>query len=291
MIIKSLRMGLEKTLKEKRVIFYLWAIQAFVALIFTLPVFFLFRKTFAHSLLAENLIQGIDLIWLGDLIYNYQNLIPWIIGSGLAMILMAIPISLGLDGGIMGALKSSQSFYFIDFIKASAYYFYRLLKIFLLFLLLLILILFPFSRIFSSIFSLWMEKATNAWPVFWAGLIKFLLLLILYSLIRMFFDYTRLLMAIEDNKKAYKGVARSAAMISSRFFSAWAVFLVPSLISLFLTFIFFLIIRFIPTTSLLIFWFSFILGQIYLFLRLATKVFTFGSCYYFALLMQTSAQP
>lgn len=281
MVIKSLKLGLGKTLKEKRLIFYMWAIEAFLALIFIIPIFFFLRKAFAHSLLAINLSRGVDLIWLSDLIYNYRNLTPWIAGLGLTMILMAIPLSLGFDGGIIGALSSDHIFRFTDFIKAASYYFFRLLKIFLLFLLSLFLILFPLSRILSSLFNLWTEKATSAWPVFWAGLIKLLLLMILYSLLRMFFDYTRLLMALEDNRKALRGVVRLAVLLSSRFFAAWAVFLLASLVSLALTFFFFLTLRFLPTSSLLAFWLSFILGQIYLWLRLAAKVFTFGSCYYF----------
>jgi len=291
MIIKVLKLGLNETLRRKRLIFYLWALQAFLASGFTWPFFLLLRKTFAHSWLGANLSRGADLIWLGDLIYNYQNLTPLLSGLGLTLIFMAIPLSLAIDGGILGALKSDGSFLFRDFLKAAAYYFYRLLKIFLLFLLSLFLILLPFSRFLSSVFNLWTEKAASAWPAFWSGLIKLMLVLIVYSLLRMFFDYARLIIVIEDNRRALKGLTRTAILISPRFFPSWAVFLLCSLTSLALTFLFFLIIRLIPTSGFFPFWLSFVLGEIYLFLRLATKVFTFGSCFHWAHLAQAQSQP
>jgi len=290
-MIRVLKLGLNETLKGKRLIFYLWALQAFLALAFTWPFFLLLRKTFAHSWLGANLSRGADLIWLSDLIYNYQNLTPLLSGLGLTLTFIAIPISLGIDGGILGALKSDSSFRFRDFLRAAAFYFYRLLKIFLLFLLSLLFILLPFSRLLSSIFNLWTEKAASAWPAFWAGLIKFLLLLIVYSLLRMFFDYARIIMVIEDNRQALKGLARTAVLISPRLFPAWAVFLFCSLTSLVLTFLFFLILRLIPTSGLFPFWLSFVLGEIYLFLRLAVKVFTFGSLFHWAHLAIFKAQP
>jgi len=282
MMIRVLKLGLNETLRGKRLIFYLWALQAFLALAFTWPFFLLLRKTFAHSCLGANLSRGVDLIWLSDLIYNYQNLTPLLSGLSLTLIFIAIPLSLGIDGGILGALKSDSSFRFRDFVRAAAFYFYRLLKIFLLFLISLLFILLPFSHLLSSIFNLWTEKAATAWPAFWAGLIKFLLLLSVYSLLRMFFDYARIIMAIEDNRQALKGLARTAILISPRFFPAWAVFLLCSLTSLVLTILFFLILRLIPTSGLFPFWLSFILGEIYLLLRLAVKVFTFGSLFHWA---------
>jgi hypothetical protein len=291
MIIRVLKLGLNETLRGKRLIFYLWALQAFLALAFTWPFFLLLRKTFAHSSLAANLSRGTDLIWLSDIIYNYQNLTPFLSGLGLTLIFIAIPLSLGIDGGILGALKSENSFLFRDFLKAAAFYFYRLLKIFLLFLLSLLFLLLPFSRLLSSIFNLWTEKAASAWPAFWAGLIKFLILLIVYSLLRMFFDYARIIMAIEDNRQALKGLARTAILLSPRLFPAWAVFLLCSLASLALTFLFFLILRHMPTSDLFAFWLSFALGEIYLFLRLAVKVFTFGSLFHWAHLAMAQSQP
>ncbi len=279
---KALQLGIKKTWQEKKLIFLLWAINAFFSFIFTLPFYFLLKDNFSRSLLTSNLTRGFDLIWLSDLIYRYQNLIPYVVGLAISTVLLWVPISLGLTGGIMGRLHSVNSFRWTEFMSAAGYYFFRFLKVFFLFILSLIIILMPLSRLLNSLFHLWTESATSAWPAFWSGIIKLLLLLAIYSLVRLFFDYTRILLVLEDNRKVLKGVGRGGSFLAPRLVPAWAVFLLASLFPVILTIAYLLFLRLTPTTSLPTFWLIFFLGQIYLLLRQAGKVFTLGSCYYFA---------
>jgi len=278
---KALQLGIKKTWQEKKLLLLLWAVNAFFSLIFTLPFYFLLKSNFSRSLLASNLARGLDLIWLSDLIYRYQNLVPYIIGLAISSVLLWVPTSLGLTGGVLGRLHSVNPFSLTEFMSAAGYYFFRFLKVFLLFILSLIIIFMPLSRLLSSLFHLWTEPATSAWPAFWSGLIKLLLLLAIYSLLRLFFDYTRILLVLEDNRKVLKGIGRGGSFLAPRLAAAWALFLLASLFPAILTVGYFSIVRLTPTASLPAFWLIFFLGQIYLLLRQAGKVFTLGCGYYF----------
>jgi len=278
---KALQLGIKKTWQEKKLLLLLWAVNAFFSLIFTLPFYFLLKSNFSRSLLASNLARGLDLIWLSDLIYRYQNLVPYIIGLAVSSVLLWVPTSLGLTGGVLGRLHSVNPFRLTEFMSAAGYYFFRFLKVFLLFVLSLIIIFMPLSRLLSSLFHLWTEPATSAWPAFWSGLIKLLLLLAIYSLLRLFFDYTRILLVLEDNRKVLKGIGRGGSFLATRLAAAWALFLLASLFPAILTVGYFSIVRLTPTASLPAFWLIFFLGQIYLLLRQAGKVFTLGCSYYF----------
>lgn len=282
MVLKALKLAGEKTFREKKIIIFVWLIEAFLALVFILPYFFLLKNLFAHSLLAKNLTQGIDLIWLSDLIYQNQNLIPWLIGFGLALILIAFPLLLAIKGGFLGSLKSNLPLNLSDFLKASAYYFWPLFKLFLLFLLAMIILLLSFNSLLNFFFHFWATKATNPWPAFISGLIKFCLLFILFLLIRMVFNYTQSLLAIEDKRQVIKVLAQAVLFLARRFFSASSVFLLAVLIPLILTIFFFGLIRLWPTENLMNFWLTFLFGQIYVFSRIASQFFVLSSCYYLA---------
>ncbi len=107
----------------------------------------------------------------------------------------------------------------------------------------------------------------------------------------MFAEYTRAILVLDETRKVLKGVGRCASFLAARFLAAWGVFLAASLVTMVLTLLYFLISRLAPASSLFSFWLIFLLGQVYLFLRLAGKVFLLGSCYHFSRLERGGATP
>ncbi len=277
----SFKLGFEAVLKHKRLLFFLWGTNSFLALVFLLPSFFLLRHHFSHSFLAENLARGIGLVSLGDLLYGYQNLTPLLLGHIISIFLIGIAVSLATTAGIFGAFRCEIEYRFPDIVAACGRYFFRFLRVFLLFLVSLVVIFVPFSRSLGAVFQLWTRNANSAWPNFWSGWVKIILLLALYSLLKMFFDFTKARLVRADSRRVLHSLGRCASFLSRRFWRGVAVFLLPSLVSSAVVFVFFFLFRVIPTGSLWTFWAVFGLEQLYVFFRGAGKVLTLGTLYHF----------
>lgn len=280
-ILASFKLGFKAAIRNKPLLIFLWTTHSFLALLFVLPSFFLFRHHFSHSFLAEGLAGGANLVSMGDLIYNYQNLMPLLLAQIIALFLLGIIVSVATTAGIFGAFGGETKYRFPEIVAAAGRYFFRFSAVFLLFLLSLLVILIPFSRSLASLFQAWTKEAKSAWPAFWTGWVRIGLLLILYSLLKMFFDFTKARLVQGTSRRVLSSVGQCASFLSRRFWRAWAVFLFSSSVSTGVILVFFFLFRLIPTASLWTFWAVFGLQQLYVFLRGAAKVLTLGACYYF----------
>src|SRR4030042_2361634 len=79
-IVKIFSQGLATTARKGKLLAFLWPVYLLFALFVVAPFYFLLQSHFSHSLLGEKLFAGVDMLWIGDLVYNYQQLPPLVIG-------------------------------------------------------------------------------------------------------------------------------------------------------------------------------------------------------------------
>jgi hypothetical protein len=107
-----------------------------------------------------------------------------------------------------------------------------------------------------------------------------LVFLLLFSIVKMFFDYVKVALVADDSRQAVRTTLRNFGFLGRRFFRAWALFLIVGLLFVFSTLVYLAVAKILPKTGLgpmlLFLW-----QQAYVLVRLWTGVLFFATEYHF----------
>lgn len=273
--------GLTITAKKTRLVAYLWTVYFLFALLIVAPFYFLLESHFSHSLLGEQLFAGVDLLWLGDLIYKYQELPPLVIGWLVGASLLFLVLSTFLNGGLIGRIAGGEDkVTFPGFFGDCGRYFGRFLRVFLLSLIGYFLVLGLVSRFVAIPFRLLSKGATTEWTTLISSSLRLVVFLLLFSIVKMFFDYVKVSLVTEDSIRAVRATLQNFRFLRRHFFKAWALFLGVGLIFFLSTWIYLLVAKALPKVglgpALLFIW-----QQAFFLIRLWTGVLLFATEYQF----------
>src|SRR4030043_1548390 len=101
-IVKIFRQGLAATARKGKLLVFLWLVSLLFGLFVVAPFYFLLQSHFSRSLLGEKLFAGVNMLWIGDLVYKYQELPPLVIGWLLGISLLFLVLLALLHGGVIG---------------------------------------------------------------------------------------------------------------------------------------------------------------------------------------------
>ncbi len=280
-IIKAFGRGFGRTNLKWRMAIYLWLVNLIFSMLFVSPLYFLLQKEFSRSLFEERLARGIDFVWLGDLIYKFRDFYPafwgWLLIPGLVFLLLSVFI----DGGIIGAIVAGERKISLgSFFGDCGRYFFRFLQVFLISLIGYVLLFGVILRLVGLAFDRWAENASSEWTLIYSANLKFLFSILLFSIVRMFFDYVKIRLAAEDSKKTIKATIGTAAFLGRQFFGAWLLYLLVGVLFLAVSAAFLGIYRLLPSTGIL-FLLVFLWQQAYIFLRQWIKIMFFATEYRF----------
>jgi len=280
-ILKYFSHGLKTTNKKWKMVVYLWLMNFIFALLMITPFYFLFQKDFSRSLMGDQMARGFDFLWFGDLIYRYKDLYPPLLGWLLVPAIFFLLLFVFLNGGILGRIVAEEeSLNLSRFFADCGKYFFRFFRVFLISLIGYYMVFGLLLKAISSLFQLWTKNAASEWPLIFAVNLKFLVMILLFSIVRMFFDYVRVRLVVEESKKAIRATILSFSFIGKRFLKAWALYLLVGLIALILGIIYLIASQILPSTGLL--WIVlFIWQQIYILSRMWTRVLFFSTEYHF----------
>jgi hypothetical protein len=268
--------------KKARLLLYLWLIQLLFSLLVIGPFFFLLQKDFSRSILGEKMFQGMDMLWIGDLIYKYRNINSLFLGWLIVPAVVYVVLQIFLNGAVLGRIASANDRLSLgSFLADGGRYFGRFFRIFLLSLAGYLLVFGLFGRLLSLPFKLWMESASTQWTTFYASSLRLLLFLLLFSIVKMFFDYIKVRLVAEDSRKALRAFPLNFPFLGKKFFRAWARFLLVGLIFVAVTAVYLVLVKWIPVSgggALLI---LFLWQQAYIVARLFTAVLFFTTEYQF----------
>jgi hypothetical protein len=65
--------------------------------------------------------------------------------------------------------------------------------------------------------------------------LRLLVFLLLFSIVKMFFDYVKVALVADDSRKAVRATLRNFRFLGKRFFRAWALFVIVGLLFVFST--------------------------------------------------------
>jgi hypothetical protein len=249
-VFKAIGNGTGTAARKTRLLLDLWLINLGFALLIAGPFFALFKADLGHSLLGRNL-QALDFIWLGDLVYRYQDIAPAVLAVVAIPVVLYALLSVFLNGGILGRLldpegRTTPQTLFAD----CGRYFWRFVRLFLISLVFYVLALGVVPGLLSGLLSSVVENARTQWTVFWLSSARTVVTLLLLSLVHMIFDYARILVVLDDDRRVRHALMSALRFIGKRFFRAWFLYLLVGLGFLAGTAVYFLAAGGIPDTGL-----------------------------------------
>ena len=129
-------------------------------------------------------------------------------------------------------------------------------------------------------FRLWSKGASTQWTTIISSSLRLVVFLLLFSIVKMFFDYVKVSLVADDSRKAVRTTLRNFRFLGKHFFRAWALFLVVGLIFVLSTWVYLVVAKALPKAGLgpvlLFIW-----QQAYFLVRLWTGVLCFATVYHF----------
>jgi hypothetical protein len=279
--LKAFGNGFETTNRKIRVGLYLWLANFLFSLLILTPFYFMLNKNFSRSLLADQLAKGVDFLWLGDIIYKYKDSYSVFLAGLIVAGIFFLLFSIFLNGGIIGRVASQeQGISLSNFLADCGKYFFRFFRVFLLSSVVYIVVFGFLFKIISLPLDLWKKNASTEWPLLISSNLKLLLLVLIFSIIRMFFDYVKVRMVVEDSRKSLRATLLSVSFVGKGFFKAWFLYLLVGLITFIFGIGYLAVYQPLPKAGFLLF-LAFIWQQAYLFSRMWAKIFFFSTEYHF----------
>lgn len=280
-IIRLFGQGFQTTIRNGRMLVLLWILHLFFSLLIVAPFHFLLNNQFSRSLLGERLFAGSEMLWLGDLVYRFQEIQPLLNGFMIGAAILFLLFLVFLNGGIIGRIAAfGERVTMGNFFGDCGRYFGRLFRVFLISLLGYLLVFGVLGRFISIPFRLWSKGAATQWTTLTASSLRLLVLLLLFSIVKMFFDYVKVTLVMEDSRKTLRTTLRNFRFVGGRFFKAWALFLLVGVLFVAATFIYLVVAKGLPKTGLGPF-VLFLWQQVYVFARLGITVLFFATEYGF----------
>lgn len=279
--LKIFSRGFLTAIRKARLVLYVWLATVLFSLIISAPLYFLLGQEFSRSLAGDWLDRGPILLWLGDLIYQHQDAFPLLAGWIVIPTFLFLVFYVFLNGGMLGRIAVNERVNLPTFLSDSGRYFWRFIRVFFLSILGYVLILGILGAGVSAILRIWIRKATSQWPTIAASLLRLLIFLLLYSIVKMFFDYVKVRLVVTESKKTIGATLANFNFLGRRFFRAWGLFILCGLVFIGLSVVYYLGAKAIPATGIIPLGILFLWQQAYILALAWTAVLFFSTEYEF----------
>lgn len=275
--IKAIAKGIGVACRKPKLLAYLWTANILFALIMAAPLLFLVRKELEHSLFGRT-VQGFNVLWLGEMIHRYQNTLPALSAGLLIPVLVFFLLSVFLNGGTIGRLVDTQGDASLkSFFEDCGRYVLRFFRVLLLALPFFILVFGGVLRLLSILFRPLRDNAVTEWTEIILSNLHLAISLLLLAFLQMFFDYVKIHIVTEDEKKVLRAAARAWTFVKKRIFRAWFLYLLIAGLGLAGTVLFVRVTGLVPSSGLFGLAAGLVWGQLYLVFRMWIKLLFFSS--------------
>jgi hypothetical protein len=276
-ILKAIGNGAAATVRKSRLVGLLWVINIVYAAAVIAPQALIVQAELGHSFLGSN-VRPFDVPWLAEAALKYWGVLP-AMGGGLVLgVVLFLCLHVFLNGGIIGRLldregRPTLTAFFAD----CARYLGRFVRLFLISLVFLVLTFGVILRLLSALITPFIDNAWTEWTTVILCNLHFLAALLLLSVVHMVFDYARIAVVADDERKVLKALGHALRFLRKRFFRSWALYLLIVAGFLAGTVAFYVVLgRFSgPTTAAVLL--GFLWMQAYIVFRVWTKTLFFAA--------------
>jgi hypothetical protein len=178
-----------------------------------------------------------------------------------------------LSGGILGRLNAEEEKVSVkDFFADCGRYFWRFFRLFLLSIPVYLIFVMLLYTIAGSLLRIFTKNAVTEWPSLITSNLKTVIFILLFSIVNMVLDYTKIKLVLTDNNKVFKGFWSAVKFVFRRFFKAWALYLMVGLVFVIASFIYLEISTALPGNSMGLIFVTFLLHQVFIMSRLWVKL-------------------
>ena len=244
-VFKALSTGIKRVNKNKKMWFFLLAINILVALVLTFPLYSAVKTSIGDSLMGERLTKGFDYRWYDDFRYRFRDsdfityLSPTLVGSGAffsnvdslvmgrffqfsptVVVLIAIYVLLNIlyAGGILGVFHSPEEKFTIKrFFSFGGSYFNRFFRLFIISCVFYGILYFVAAPNIYKMVNRFSETAFSERIVMVVALILSVVMFFLLFLVNMIFDYAKIRTVVGDSRSMLKETGRAIAFVFKNF--------------------------------------------------------------------------
>ncbi|MFA3781733.1 hypothetical protein ABRY23_01560 [Melioribacteraceae bacterium 4301-Me] len=265
--VKSIR----AVIYNSKFILLFWAFNALMALVLSVPIFYILTDNLSRSLINDKLMSGFDYTWY----IQFQNLYKLHIEQMPLSIAFVVGIYTLVQtfflGGLISIFNLPQKNLYVDFFYGGVKYFYRFTKVLLvtlIFYTFVFLIIDWLGNLISTIFA----DSENELFEFVLRLLTYLLLIFFIGIITIISDYSKVSLAINDKKEAIKGIFTAIKFIKNNFNIAFIFFLIVAILGATGAVLYNFIEKEIPRTPGYFLILSFVLQQMLIIFRLYIRM-------------------
>ncbi len=280
--LKAFGLGLKDVFRLRRAVLGLWLVNGLFALALAAPFLLLIQEDVGRSLLGTTL-RGLDIAWLAELFYRARALPSLATGILLGGAGLYLLLTVFLSGGLAGRLVTEGEKVSLEgFCGDAGRFFWRYFRLFLLSLPFYILGLGLAGRLAGAVTGAWSKAAVTEWTAILASNASLVVSLLALTIIQMIFDYAKVLIAADDERRVLKGLGRAFRFIGRRFFGAWGLYLLATLVFALGGVLFLAVTNSLPSRGPAAALACVAWGQAFIVFRLAVRALTFGTAFRFS---------
>ena len=272
--------GFKTTLQSKKMITCIYMLILILALLVSIPFLSSLKSAAGSATATEQLTSDFDFTVIQELFMYKDFSFPTHLKQAVWIMILFLFLSIFLSGGILSTLKDKAgSFKVGSFLGGSAQFFLRFLKLtfylLLIHLLLALIIYLPFSIIVGGEMS---ATATEKW-FFQLFMIFFGIHMVLAIFLIIVSDYSRFRIVREDTPKVLKSIWLSTRFVIGKFLQTYGLYLMLLVLPILLFYVMLIISKSFMATAGWMILLVFILQQLFIWLRMAFRIWTFSSQY------------
>jgi hypothetical protein len=274
----TLKSGLSQASRQWQMLVWLLVINLLFSLVLVLPIYSLIAGSVEDSLMAERLRDRLDGLWLADLI-NREEFGRTIDGIGwLFLVLPPIYLLFNtlLSGGIIAHFHRGERFQLAVFLGDCGAYFWRFVRLFL-----ISLICYGAIAVLGFIFGAYIDSvdrwATRYTPVVYLEWGRVIVIVVLFLLVNMIFDYAKIKTITGDARGMWRQTGGALRFVFSHFLKTSGLYLIVGIIGLAITAPLLLAYSRINQTSASLLLIGFVLGQVGVLARLWARLVFYSS--------------
>ncbi len=249
----------------------LYVFNMLFALLLTFPIFQFLNSKLSHTLALEKLSQQFDFTVFNDILNEYGDIVGILSNQTLLSSLLFLILSIFLVGGILNVFRHRDApFRFAGFWVGCSKFFWRILGLTILFLILQGIIAAIFFFIFNGLTAGGLDRFDSEAAIYNRAILIFPFYSFFAMLFWMIQDYSKVLMVQED-LSLFRSVIAGIKFVFGHFFSTFSLYFLNLLTFAILLYVYWQI----PTGNAV--GAAFLLGQLFLVLRIGTKLLNLGS--------------
>jgi hypothetical protein len=223
--LQAIRSGAAAVSRSKRIGVFLWFVHLVLAALIVAPAGALLASVFGHSKLGSEMLASFDLQWLMEFFHASRGY-PVLMEIRIAIVvaLVVILVNTFFAGGAISLFASADRYTPRRFLEGCGRYYWRFFRLLLIALIPYCLILAIGAGMSKGADKIWRDGLVAA-PLVYAGWVRGAVVLVLFALVNMVFDYAKIRMVTDYSRSAFRATGRSIRFVFShlgRCAAVWA---------------------------------------------------------------------